>query len=50
MRILCEFRTENADSYVERTFAMQDVTGKQKVSFAFLHGSNFDFAYFQFEK
>ena len=48
-RILCEFRTENADSYEERTFALQDVTGKQKVSFAFLPGSNFDFSYFRFE-
>lgn len=41
---------KNADSYEERTFALQDVTGKQKVSFAFLPGSNFDFSYFRFEK
>ncbi|PWL51233.1 MAG: hypothetical protein DBY33_07180 [Lachnospiraceae bacterium] len=41
---------KNADSYEERTFALQDVTGKKKVSFAFLPGSNFDFSYFRFEK
>ena len=28
----------------------KDVTGKKKVSFAFLPGSNFDFSYFRFEK
>ena len=49
-RILCEFRTENADSYEERTFALQNITGKQQISFAFLPGSNFDFSYFRFEK
>lgn len=48
-RILCEFRTEQKDSYEERAFELQDISGKQKVSFAFLPGSNFDFAYFRFE-
>lgn len=48
-RILCEFRTDDADTYVERTFDLADIHGKQKVSFAFLPGSNFDFSYFRFE-
>ena len=48
-RILCEFRSDDADTYVERTFDLADIHGKQKVSFAFLPGSNFDFAYFRFE-
>ena len=40
---------KNADSYEERTFALQNITGIQKISFAFLPGSNFDFSYFRFE-
>lgn len=47
-RILCEFRMDRAADYEERTFELEEVTGKQKVSFAFLPGSNFDFAYFRF--
>ncbi len=48
-RILCEFKTDQADVYEERTFALEKISGKQKVSFAFLPGSNFDFSYFRFE-
>ncbi len=49
-RILCEFRTDNADEYAEKTFDVSGISGRQKVSFAFLPGSNFDFGYFRFEK
>lgn len=35
--------------YVELEFALDSVEGKQKVSFIFLPGSNFDFKWFQFK-
>ena len=48
-RILCEFRTDDSENYVQKSFDISGISGKQKVSFAFLPGSNFDFEYFRFE-
>jgi len=39
-----------SDGYVERVFDLGRVTGTQKVTFLFLPGSNFDFAWFRFER
>ena len=49
-RVAYSVYPKNADSYAERIFALQAITGEQKVSFAFLPGSNVDFSYFRFEK
>lgn len=49
-RILCEFRTDDAENYTERRFDLTGAAGRQKVSFAFLPGSNFDFEKFKFVK
>ena len=49
-RILCEFRTDGEDGYVEREFPLEGVSGKQKISFTFLPGSDFDFKFFRFIK
>lgn len=43
---LVEF--EQSDGVCERTFALEKVTGRQKVSFVFLPGSDFDFKWFRF--
>lgn len=39
-----------SDSYVERTFDLESVCGKQTVTFVFMPGCNFDFKWFRFEK
>lgn len=49
-RVLCEFRTDGCTEYCERAFPLEGISGKQKVSFAFLPGSNFDMNTFRFEK
>jgi len=38
-----------SEGYEERIFELERVTGKQQVTFIFLPGSNFDFAWFRFE-
>ena len=38
----------HTDAYEEKTFSITPVTGKQKISFVFLPGSNFDFKWFRF--
>ncbi|MFP4017437.1 MAG: glycoside hydrolase family 2, partial [Halanaerobiales bacterium] len=38
-----------SEDYEERVFELGKVTGRQKVTFVFLPGSNFDFAWFRFE-
>lgn len=38
----------HTDGYEEKTFPLTPVTGRQKISFVFLPGSNFDFKYFRF--
>lgn len=40
----------HSDDYVERVFEFDKVTGVQKVTFLFLPGSRFDFAWFRFER
>ncbi|MDQ0230087.1 glycoside hydrolase family 2 TIM barrel-domain containing protein [Metabacillus malikii] len=45
---LVEFTYSN--NYVERTFTIEKLTGLQKLTFIFLPGSKFDFAWFKFEK
>lgn len=44
---LVEFK--KSDGYTERIFELERITGKQNVTFLFLPGSNFDFAWFKFE-
>jgi len=44
---LVEF--EKSVEYTERTFELERVTGKQDVTFLFLPGTSFDFAWFKFE-
>lgn len=44
---IVEFPQE--EEYTAHTFPLTNVYGKQKVSFIFLPGSNFDFKWFQFE-
>ena len=39
----------HTEDYEEKTFQLQPVTGRQKISFVFLPGSNFDFKWFRFE-
>lgn len=46
-RVLCEF--EGSEQYCERSFDMQGIEGKCRVSFTFLPGTDFDFKYFRFE-
>lgn len=46
-RVLAEFK--GADEYTEREFAIEGISGKRTVSFAFLPGSDFDFKSFRFE-
>ena len=47
-RIIAEF--EGAEEYTERTFPVEKLSGKCKVSFTFLPGSDFDFKSFRFVK
>lgn len=44
---IAEFR--GAEEYVEQTFELHKVTGKNTVNFVFLPGCAFDFKYFRFE-
>ena len=44
---LVEFK--KSAEYTERAFELERITGKQNVTFLFLPGSNFDFAWFKFE-
>ena len=44
---LIEF--DSVDEYTEKVFDLDKVTGSQDVTFLFLPGSNFDFAWFRFE-
>ncbi len=46
-RVLAEFA--GADNYTPREFPISGISGKCKVSFAFLPGSNFDLESFRFE-
>ena len=39
-----------SSDYAEQTFALEPVYGMQKVTFVFMPGSRFDFAYFRFER
>ena len=39
----------HTDDYEEKTFQLQKVTGRQKISFVFLPGCNFDFKWFRFK-
>ena len=39
----------HTDGYEEKTFPREPFSGRQKISFVFLPGSNFDFKYFQFK-
>lgn len=48
VRIIAEF--EGAEEYTERTFPVEKLSGKCKVSFTFLPGSDFDFKSFRFVK
>lgn len=45
-RVIAEF--EQAEDYTERSFPLDGINGKCRVSFAFLPGSDFDFKYFKF--
>ena len=38
----------HTDDYEEKTFSLQKITGRQKISFVFLPGSDFDFKWFKF--
>ena len=38
----------HTNGYEEKTFQLQPVTGRKKISFVFLPGSNFDFKWFKF--
>ena len=44
---LVEF--ERSNEYIERVFDLEQITDKQNITFLFLPGSNFDFAWFRFE-
>ena len=48
MNQLVEFM--HSEGYVERVFNLERVTGTRKVIFLFLPGSDFDFAWFRFER
>ena len=39
-----------SDNYTEREFAIENITGRQKVSFIFLPGCRFDFKWFKFRR
>lgn len=39
-----------AEDYTERSFELSQLTGVNDISFVFMPGSNFDFAWFKFEK
>ncbi len=39
-----------SDEYVERVYDLEKIIGEQKVTFIFLPGSHFDFAWFRFER
>lgn len=39
-----------SDGYAEQVFALEKITGIQKVTFIFLPGSHFDFGWFRFER
>lgn len=39
-----------SEDYCERKYVIKPVTGKKKVTFVFLPGSNFDFKWFQFSE
>ncbi len=39
-----------SDGYAEREFELEKITGNRKVTFLFLPGSDFDFAWFRFER
>ena len=39
-----------SDTYEERIYEFERISGVQKVTFIFLPGSNFDFGWFRFEK
>ncbi|WP_022932580.1 glycoside hydrolase family 2 TIM barrel-domain containing protein [Treponema bryantii] len=39
----------HTNGYEEKTFALAPITGRQKISFVFLPGSNFDFKWFRFK-
>ncbi|MCR5214961.1 MAG: DUF4982 domain-containing protein [Eubacterium sp.] len=45
---LCEF--EGCENYEEKSFMLENIRGKVRVSFTFLPGSNFDFKSFRFEQ
>lgn len=45
---LCEFTY--SEDYVTKEFKLNNITGKQKVTFIFLPGCQFDFFWFMFEK
>ena len=38
----------HSEEYSEREFELENVSGNNKVSFVFLPGSNYDFAWFEF--
>lgn len=40
----------HTDEYVEKTFTIEEITGKNTISFVFLPGSNFDFKWFKFTR
>jgi beta-galactosidase len=42
--------TKSKDGYEEKSFKLEKISGKQKVTFIFLPGCNFDFECFRFEK
>ena len=46
----CVLEFEKADEYTERSFELNGMAGKNNVSFVFMPGSNFDFAWIKFEK
>ena len=39
-----------SNGYEEKTFELEKITGKQKVTFIFFPGCNFDFQWFRFER
>lgn len=45
---ILEFR--RSDDYTEQSFEIAPITGMNDISFVFMPGSNFDFAWFRFEK
>ncbi len=46
----CVIEFEKADEYTERSFELAPMIGVNNVSFVFMPGSNFDFAWVKFEK